>query len=99
MATHLHSIDRLKSLDILRMKGFDKNSYLKYFDSKTLTDIKEKIKLINKFMDYELIRASNTDYISSDALDISYILGIDKEIYECSKKYMEERNENQETKK
>ncbi|MEF3279627.1 MAG: hypothetical protein K6357_01485 [Elusimicrobiota bacterium] len=92
-ATHFSDISYFKNIDFLRMKGFNKIKYLKYFQEKKDLGITDKIKIINRFMDYEIIRVKDSKIKGSDAIDIAHILGVDIKICENAMKFMEEEYE------
>ena len=50
---------------------------------------RERIETIQKHMDYRLTRVSSTGEIPKDALNIAKMLGIDKDIIEKAKQYIE----------
>ncbi|MCX7647940.1 MAG: hypothetical protein N2Z60_04955 [Elusimicrobiales bacterium] len=99
LATHFSGISDFNNLDFLRMKGFNKNKYQNFSDERKEMDISDKIKIINKFMDYEIIRIKNSSSNLSDALEISKIIGLDKKLYENALKFLEGKYENSKTKK
>lgn len=93
LATHLSGIQKFDDIDFLRMKGFNKKNYLKY-NIDDLKDIKQRIKLINRFMDYEIVRTSNSLVLTSDAIEIAHLIGINNEIYNKAKEYLEVQDAN-----
>ncbi|HOJ87224.1 MAG TPA: hypothetical protein PLN68_09900, partial [Elusimicrobiales bacterium] len=99
LATHFSGISNFNNLDFLRMKGFNKNKYQNFSDEKKEMDISDKIKIINKFMDYEIIRIKNSSLNLSDALEISKIIGLDKKLYENALKFLEGNYENSKSEK
>lgn len=97
MATHLSGLIKNSEIDFLSMKGFDRNKYVS--DKKLhLKDIIEKIKYINKYMRYELVRIKDIKNFRSDALDIARILGLNENIYRKALKFMEVTDEDKEIK-
>lgn len=91
-STHFSGIKGNNEVAFLRMKGFNREKYMK-FSSAEKKDINEKIKFINKFMDYELIKIKDSNNLSFDAIEIARIIGINEDIYLTAKKYMEESYE------
>jgi len=90
-ATHFSGIKAQKESDFLAMKGFNEEKFEKnkgYITSKKLID---KLKIINKCMDYELIRTGKQKKFY-DAINIAKILGLDKEILENILHYLEVKN-------
>ena len=51
---------------------------------------KERIEIISKYMDYRLYEVADNKEIPKDALNIAQMLGIDREIIEQARKYMED---------
>ena len=49
---------------------------------------RERIEIIQKYMDYRLYHANNDEEIPKDALNIAKMLGIYDEIIENAKKYL-----------
>ncbi|MCX7642006.1 MAG: hypothetical protein N2Z20_05165 [Elusimicrobiales bacterium] len=92
LATHFGGIKNDENISFLKMKGFNREKYLK---SKHIQqkDIREKIKFINKYMDYEIVKVNNSNIVSSDAIDIAEIIGMNSKICENAKKYLEENYE------
>lgn len=88
-ATHFSELKTLENMDFLSMKGFDRNKFEKYEDFKT-NDFVEKLKIINKCMDYTLVR-SDFQISFYDAINIASILGLDKKILNKALKNLEEK--------
>ncbi len=93
LSTHFSGIKQTSSVSFLRMKGFNREKYSKFANIEK-SDIIEKIKFINKFMDYEIIKVNDSNITSSDAIEIAEIIGMDKVICNKAKKYLEESYEN-----
>lgn len=91
-STHFSGIKGNKDVAFLRMKGFNRDKYLK-FSLTDKMDISQKIKFIHKFMDYELMKIKDSNQLSFDAIEIARIIGINSEIYLKAKKYMEDSYE------
>ncbi|GAB4032898.1 MAG: endonuclease MutS2 [Elusimicrobiota bacterium] len=90
-ATHLGGITATRETDFLSMKGFDNDKYSSRKDLTCLSEI-ERLKLINKHMDYTLIR-NRRQMSFYDALNIARLLGLDEDIVNSAKKYLEEKSE------
>lgn len=88
LSTHFSGIKKNQNTAFLRMKGFNRERYLKFSTSEK-KDIKDKIKFINRFMDYDVLKVSNSNIISSDAIDIAKIIGMSDEVCNRAKKYLE----------
>ena len=51
---------------------------------------RERIEIIGKYMDYRLYEVADNKEIPKDALNIAQMLGIDRDIIEQARKYMED---------
>lgn len=89
-ATHFHDIDFTQESDFLSMKGFNIEKYNAIKDLKKSDNITDRIKIINKCMDYTLIRNKKQKKFY-DAINIARILGLDDNILIKAQKYMEEK--------
>ncbi len=89
LATHFSGIKKAQSVEFLKMKGFNKEKYSRFADIEK-KDITERIKFINKFMDYEITKVSDSHIVSSDAIEIAQIIGMDRSICSRAKEYLEE---------
>ncbi len=88
-ATHLGEIKGTDETDFLSMKGFNKE---KYSSGKNLDELSEseRLKLINKHMDYTLIRNAKQKSFY-DAFNIASLLGLDREIVDSAIKHLKEK--------
>ena len=85
LATHLSGINAPKNTSWFRMKGFDKDSFGKFFEEKPKACLEEKLKSINRFMRYEMLPGSSENE-SRDAIKIAGILGVNEEIIRGAEK-------------
>lgn len=90
LSTHFDRIMKFDNIEFLRMKGFNREKYNKYFSGKENSDVEDKIKTINKFMDYEIIKQDVNSIALSDALEISRIMGVSESIYKNAFMFLEE---------
>ena len=87
IATHFSRLAPQKNAAFLRMKGFDNAAFSAYFSGKTPMELTEKLKMLNKFMDYEI--AINTVQGGiHDAIKIARILGVSGRIIERAQNFM-----------
>lgn len=54
---------------------------------------RERIEIIGKYMDYRLYEVSGVEKTPRDALNIAQMLGLDRDIIEQARKYMEDRKD------
>jgi len=87
VATHFSRLAQQKNAAFLRMKGFDNTAFNAYFSGKTPVQLTEKLKMLNKFMDYEITANIGQDGIY-DAIKIARILGVNARIIERAQKFM-----------
>ena len=91
LSTHFMNLPEFEHSSFYRMKGLNSEKYEKYYNSKSAFDFKERIKLINSFMEYEIEHDSNRDK-SYDALKIAKILGLDENIIAKAEHFLKEKN-------
>ena len=70
------------------MKGLNYLEYKKYYNKEKQYSLSERIKLINTFMQYEIIKTGNKNR-TYDAIKIAETLGLNEEIITHTKKYLE----------
>ncbi len=87
-STHFINIPSIKGVSKYRMKGLNKGEYLNYCEQTTEHTIKEKIKLINSFMQYE-VEKDNAKPKQYDALTIAGLLGLNSEILKDANEYLQ----------
>jgi DNA mismatch repair ATPase MutS len=91
IATHFSGLSSKANTDYLVMRGFDNAAFSKYFFQKTGAGLNAKLRMINKFMRYELIKGGK-DCRIYDALKIAGILGVPGHIIKNARKLMGERS-------
>jgi DNA mismatch repair ATPase MutS len=87
IATHFSRLEPQKNAAFLKMKGFDNAAYSAYFSGKTPVELAEKLKMLNKFMAYEISANIGHDGIH-DAIKIARILGVNDRIIERAGNFM-----------
>ena len=100
ISTHFSGLPKNKNADTLKMKGFDNVAFDKHFKlpacaerhaDRQKTSLTERLKMINKFMVYEITPDDNKKGIR-DAVKIAKILGLDAKIVKLAQKIMEEKS-------
>ncbi len=91
-STHFIDVPNIKGVLKNRMKGLDYNNLKKFYTHTTSTNINEKIKVINTFMQYE-VEKDNGSPASFDALTIANLLGLDKHILNEANRYLKHYKE------
>lgn len=92
LSTHFMELPEFKNVSFYKMKGLNYSEYKKYYDKERHYSLSERIKLINSFMQYEVIKTSNKEH-TYDAIKIADTLGLDKEIINYTKQYLEENHD------
>ncbi|WP_289054094.1 MutS-related protein [Carboxylicivirga marina] len=88
-STHFTKIPDMEGVSKHRMKGLNKESFEKHYQKESAA-ISDKIRLINAFMQYEVI-ADNDSKKSKDALSIAGILGLQPEILKDANNYLKKK--------
>jgi hypothetical protein len=73
-----------------RMRGFDTAAFNQYFSGKPACGLDEKLRMINKFMRYELLEGGEGGQ-ARDAIKIAGILGVAKAIVKRAQEFMEDK--------
>ncbi len=89
LATHFSGLETGKGSAAFRMRGFDTAASNEYFSGKPACGLYEKLKMINRFMRYELLEGAGDE--ARDAIKIADILGVAKGIIKTAQKFMEGR--------
>ena len=91
ISTHFKGLPEIKNVSFYRMKGLDRDEYEKWYKKEYSYTLIERIRLINSFMKYEVI-PDTPDHITSDALKISEMLGLDSTTVKNAAKYLKGKN-------
>lgn len=83
-------VGRIRNLQVRGLAGADFNLLAREI---RYANRKERIEIIGKYMDYRLYEVEEHQEIPKDALNIAQMLGINREIIERAKTYMEDRND------
>lgn len=86
-STHFVKVPDIEGVSKYQMKGLNKQAFEQHCAQQS-EDINEKIRLINAFMQYEVI-ADKDQAQSNDALTIAGLLGLQSEILNYAKDYLE----------
>jgi len=89
VSTHFMELPEFEKVSFYKMKGLDYSEYEKYYNKEKQYSLHERIKLINTFMQYEIIKTGNKDR-TFDAIKIADTLGLNEEIIRYTKEYLSE---------
>ena len=89
LATHFSGIP-VKGTGCFKMRGFDTAAFNDYFSGKPACGLDEKLKMINRFMRYELAEGE-AGAEARDAIKIAGILGVAKSIIKRAQIFLEEK--------
>jgi DNA mismatch repair ATPase MutS len=87
LSTHFMDLPEFEKVSFYKMKGLDYEEYKKYYDKEKQYSLSERIKLINTFMRYEIIKTGSKDR-TYDAIKIAETLGLNEEIISYTKQYL-----------
>jgi len=86
-STHFNNSSKTVNADHYQIAGLSQKDYLKlHLDG--FHDLTKRLEELHKFMDYRLLRIDKDAKAPQAALMIAQILGIDKEIIDSAKKYL-----------
>ncbi|OGR52325.1 MAG: hypothetical protein A2049_01300 [Elusimicrobia bacterium GWA2_62_23] len=89
LATHFSGL-KAGGAASFKMRGFDTAAFNEYFSGKPACGLDEKLRMINKFMRYELLPGSGGEE-ARDAIKIAGILGVAKGIIKRAQDFMEDK--------
>jgi len=89
VSTHFMELPEFEKVSFYKMKGLNYSEYEKYYNKEKQYSLHERIKLINTFMHYEIIKTGNKDR-TYDAIKIADTLGLNEEIITYTKEYLRE---------
>jgi len=90
LATHFSGLKAGKAAASFKMRGFDTAAFNEYFSGRAACGLGEKLKMINKFMRYELLQGGEGEE-ARDAIKIAGILGVGKAIIRRAQDFMEDK--------
>jgi hypothetical protein len=90
LATHFSGLRAGPCSASFKMRGFDTAAFNDYFSGKPACGLDEKLKMINRFMRYELLDGAEGAE-ARDAIKIAGILGVDKAVIKRAQNLMEEK--------
>ncbi|MEX1382349.1 hypothetical protein [Lutibacter sp.] len=88
LSTHFMELPEFKKVSFYKMKGLNYLEYKKYYNKEKKYSLSERIKLINTFMQFKIIKTGNKNH-TYDAIKIAETLGLNEEIITHTKKYLE----------
>jgi hypothetical protein len=89
LATHFSGLKAGKTAASFKMRGFDTAAFNDYFSGKPACGLDEKLRMINRFMRYELLEGAEGAE-ARDAIKIAGILGVAKGIIKKAQEFMED---------
>jgi DNA mismatch repair ATPase MutS len=90
LATHFSGLRAGKGAASYKMRGFDTAAFNDYFCGKPACGLDEKLKMINRFMRYELLDGG-TGEEARDAIKIAEILGVARPVIKRAQEFLEEK--------
>ncbi len=90
ITTHFDSVTVGEGIKNMQVRGLADADFTKLEKEIRYANRRERIEIIQKYMDYRLYHAENDEEIPKDALNIARMLGIYDEIIENAKKIMNE---------
>jgi len=90
LATHFSGLRSGKSAASFKMRGFDTVAFNDYFHDKPACGLDEKLKMINRFMRYELLEGGAGEE-ARDAIKIAGILGIASPVIKRAQEFLKEK--------
>jgi DNA mismatch repair protein MutS2 len=88
ITTHFDSVTVGEGIKNMQVRGLANADFRKLEKELRYANRRERIEIIQKYMDYRLYHAENDEEIPKDALNIAKMLGIYDEIIENAKKYL-----------
>ncbi|MDD3167894.1 MAG: hypothetical protein PHC91_00335 [Eubacteriales bacterium] len=90
ITTHFDSVTVGEGIKNMQVRGLADADFKKLEKELRYANRRERIEVIQKYMDYRLYHAGNEEEIPKDALNIAKMLGIYDEIIENARKYLTE---------
>lgn len=91
MTTHFETVTADSDVKNMQVTGLANADFDKLDRELRYASRKERINIIQRYMDYRLTHVESSREIPKDALNIAKMLGIDKDIIEKAKEYMSKR--------
>ena len=88
MTTHFETVTADSDVKNMQVTGLANADFDKLDRELRYASRKERINIIQRYMDYRLTHVESSGEIPKDALNIAKMLGIDKDIIEKAKEYM-----------
>jgi dsDNA-specific endonuclease/ATPase MutS2 len=90
ITTHFDSVAVGEDIRNMQVRGLEQADFQKLEKELRYANRRERIEIIQKYMDYRLYQADNGEEIPKDALNIAKMLGIYDEIIENAKRYLKD---------
>lgn len=88
ITTHFETVTEDEDIVNMQVTGLANADFDRLNRELRYANRRERINVIQKYMDYRLARVDNSKEIPKDALNIAKMLGIDKDIIERAKQYI-----------
>src|SRR5690606_5078450 len=89
ITTHYDNVTAEEGIRNMQVRGLADADFTRLEKELRYANRRERIEIIQKYMDYRLYLAENNEEIPKDAINIAKMLGIYDEIIEKAKKYLE----------
>jgi len=89
VTTHFDNVSSGENVKNMQVAGLSGVDFAKLEREIRYANRRERINIIAKYMDYRLCNVTNEKEVPKDALNIAKMLGLNKEIIENAKKYLE----------
>lgn len=90
LATHFSGLRAGRTAAAFKMRGFDTAAFNDYFAGRSPCGLDEKLRMINRFMRYELLGGGEGAQ-ARDAIKIAGILGVPKAVIKRAQEFMEDK--------
>ena len=87
LSTHFMELPEFDKVSFYKMKGLDYAEYQRYYTKEKQYSLSERIKIINSFMRYEIVKTDSKDK-TYDAIKIADTLGLNEEIIKYTKEFL-----------
>ncbi|HWQ77541.1 MAG TPA: hypothetical protein VN381_01935 [Anaerovoracaceae bacterium] len=93
ITTHYDSVTAGGGVRNMQVRGLAEADFTRLEKELRYANRRERIEIIQKYMDYRLYEAENDGEIPKDALNIAKMLGINDEIINSAREYLKEKKE------
>ncbi|GAB1475834.1 endonuclease MutS2 [Bacillota bacterium] len=93
ITTHFDNVSTGNKIRNMQVRGLAGANFENLSREIRYANRRERIEIIGKYMDYRLYEVSGIDKTPRDALNIAQMLGLDRDIIEQARKFMEDRKD------